>query len=77
MTEYIDMQYLRNDLIRSLMQECPIHKDNPEDCQLYSIRRLSVESKDAVIKSLTDKECMDIYIKHQACLFDKTSKIQN
>ncbi len=75
MTDYIDIEYLRNNIIRALLQECPVKKDNPLDCQLHHLRMLSIESKDAVLKSLSNQECMDIYKKHQECLFSKTALI--
>lgn len=46
---------------------CPLG-GNPSDCPLHDLRRLPVEKRIAWLESLTDKEVIDLYQQHNACL---------
>lgn len=77
MTDYTDIEYLRNNIIKALLKECPVKRDNPAGCQFYELRKFSEQGKTTVLNSFTDQKCLDVYKKHQNCLSRKLHLINN
>ncbi|HBM16606.1 MAG TPA: hypothetical protein DD381_09740 [Lentisphaeria bacterium] len=76
MSEYVDINHLRDSSIRSLINSCPLSNDNPECCQLHHFRKLPHELKIAVFNKFSDKDCLDICKRHQICLFQRVIESQ-
>ena len=49
---------------------CPLG-DNPEDCQLYEIRKLPMEERLAWLEEKTNSEVVEMYQQHTKCLEQK------
>ena len=62
-----DMKQLRP-LVFGLTRNCPFSCDNPSDCLLHNIRALSEKERRLWVESLTEKQCRDIYQRHEKCL---------
>lgn len=51
---------------------CPLG-NNPEDCPLHDIRKMSVEDRLAWLNSKTNKEVLELFGQHIDCLEHKSA----
>ncbi|MCP4176591.1 MAG: hypothetical protein GY756_02395 [bacterium] len=60
-------------LLVELMQECPFSSDNPKNCAVHKLRKLSFLGKMKFIEKLSQKDCIDLYGNHVKCLIERSS----
>lgn len=63
----VDVEELRTK-IHHLIFACPVTLDNPEGCQLHSIRQMSDTDRAVWLASLSADELQQIATRHHACM---------
>jgi len=61
----------RRRLIAELTCECPVNKDNPADCPLANVRKLSPEERRKWVQDLPESEVNYLIAYHHLCLRTK------
>ena len=57
--------------ILELTSQCPVARDNPEDCPLRSIRKLTAKKRRLWVEWLDDDEVVYLTLYHHACMKNK------
>lgn len=58
-------------MIFGLSEKCPYTNDNPADCQLHDVRKLSPKERVLLIESLSFTEKVKLFHRHKECLMEK------
>ena len=68
--EKFDPEEIRANLF-GLTVKCPFSDGNPCDCQLYTVRQMTMRERKEWVNDLSDEECESLYRFHMLCLRKK------
>ncbi|MEI6786384.1 MAG: hypothetical protein WCQ21_36365 [Verrucomicrobiota bacterium] len=51
-----------------LSEACPFHLDNPEDCQLFPLRKLNARKRLQWVNALSESDLLYLTTYHRVCL---------
>ncbi|MCP4180623.1 MAG: hypothetical protein GY756_22900 [bacterium] len=68
----MEKETVRN-LFSELMLKCPFSRDNPMNCAMHKLRKLSFFEKMKFIEKLSQKDYIDLYDNHAKCLTERSS----
>ena len=61
------VENLRANLLK-LSEACPFHLDNPEDCQLFPLRKLNARKRLQWVNALSESDLLYLTTYHRVCL---------